>query len=257
VDVNHDRVTSAPFEDCSGRGVRILVVDSGVDGTHPMLAETSIAHYAVERGVNDAEAQVVAVASHDPIGHGTAVASIIRRLVPNAELSSVAVLGRKNRGTTENLFVALDWAASQGFDVVNVSLGTTYLSLLPKFKERLDRLYLAGCIVVSACSNLDPDIVEYPAHFTSVISVEQAKLATLALERTSRLVEFRASGVDVHAAWRDGKMVSVTGSSFAAPHVSAIVARMKERHPHWNATEIKAALYALVSPSPSPMPVQS
>ena len=85
---------STHFDDCTGQGVRVLVIDSGVDDTHPALLDRPIKHFVMEREADDAEARVVASVSLDPIGHGTAVASIIRRYAPNAELSSVAVLGR-------------------------------------------------------------------------------------------------------------------------------------------------------------------
>jgi subtilisin family serine protease len=62
-------------------------------------------------------------------------------------------------------------------------------------------------------------------------------------------VEFRAAGVDVPVAWRDGATAVVTGSSFAAPHVAALVARLRERHPAWNATQVKAALYEIAHPA--------
>jgi subtilisin len=146
----------------------------------------------------------------------------------------------------------LAWAAAQGYDVINTSVGTMYLGLVQKFKDRLDEVYVAGAVLVSACSNLDADIIEYPAHFPSVISVAHADLPPLALERRARrMVEFRAAGVNVPAAWRAGATSTVTGSSFAAPHVTALVARLRERHPSWNATQVKAALYELARPAPN------
>jgi subtilisin len=226
----------------------VLVVDSGVDDHHPEFAASRVMHFAVEEFANGG-LQVVPATSHDPIGHGTAVASIVRRYAPDAELTSVRILGRKNLGTTEHLFTALDWAVRERFDVINTSLGTTYLALLAKFKPRIDAAYLSGAILVSACSNLDAEIIEYPAHFTSVISVSAATLAPLALERTAGMVEFRAAGVDVPVAWRMGSVATVTGSSFAAPHVTALVARLREQYPQWNATQMKAALYELAAPA--------
>ena len=240
--------TAEPLAGLTGRGVRVLVVDSGVDDTHPAVGPGAVAHYAVvER--DDGRPSVEPAAAHDAVGHGTAVASIIRAHAPDVVLTSVRVVGRRNRGTTEHLFAALAWAAAEGFDVINTSLGSTYLALLGRFKPCVDGVYVAGATLVSACNNLDPDIVEYPAHFSSVVSVAHAALPPLSLERAPRrLVEFRAAGVEVPVAWRDGATAVVTGSSFAAPHVTALVARLRERHPTWNATQVKAALYEIARP---------
>jgi subtilisin family serine protease len=241
-------VTRDPIADLAGltgRGVRVCIVDSGVDDTHPAFAGAPVEHFAVEDAAGGG-LHVVPSTAHDPVGHGTAVASIVRRHAPDAALTSVRVLGRRNRGTTEHLFAALDWAVERGFDVVNTSVGSTYLGLLARFKPRVDAAYLAGAVLVSACSNLDPEIVEYPAHFASVVSVMHGALPPLAVERVPRcLVEFRALGVDVPVAWRDGATATVTGSSFAAPHVAALVARLRECHRDWNATQVKAALYEI------------
>jgi subtilisin family serine protease len=237
-----------PLDGLTGRGVRVLVVDSGVDDAHPALAGAAVAHYVVAEA--DGGLRVVPAPPLDPVGHGTAVASIVRRHAPDAELTSVRVVGQRGRGTVEHLLAALGWAAAQGYDVINTSLGSTYLALLGRFKPAVDGVYVAGSVLVSACNNLDPEIIEYPAHFASVVSVAHAALPPLALERCARrLVEFRAAGVDVPVAWRDGATAVVTGSSFAAPHVAALVARLRERHPRWNATQVKAALYELARPA--------
>ena len=241
--------SAEPLAGLTGRGVRVLIVDSGVDDAHPALAGAAVAHFAVDES-DDGRRCVVPDAPNDPVGHGTAVASIVRRHAPDAELSSVRVVGKRGRGTTEHLLSALEWAVAQRYDVINTSLGSTYLALLGRFKPAVDGVYVAGSVLVSACNNLDPDIVEYPAHFASVVSVAHAALPPLALERCARrLVEFRAAGVDVPVAWRDGATAVVTGSSFAAPYVAALVARLRERHPAWNATQVKAALYEIAHPA--------
>jgi subtilisin len=251
-------VTSGPVDAApalpggDGRGVRILIIDSGVEASHPQLAACPMRHYAVEDA--DGVSRVVEATPDDPVGHGTAVASIVHRLAPAAELTSLRVLGKRAVGTTRNLFVALEWAASRGFDIINTSLGTTYLATLAEFKRHLDALYLRRAIVVSACSNLDPEIIEYPAHFTSVVSVAHASLEAGRLERTEHLVEFRAPGVDVEVAWRDGATRRVTGSSFAAPHVTALVARLRERLGPLNATQVKSMLYDLAVPDAARVP---
>lgn len=241
-------MTGPQLADGTGRGVRVVIVDSGIDASHPSLVKACVSHFAVER-VPGIGLRVVSAASGDRAGHGTAVASIIHRHAPDAELISVRVFGRNNRATAEHVFCALDWANALRVDVVNTSLGSSYVALLAKFKRRVDAAFVSGAILVSACSNLDAGLVEFPAHFPTVVSVEHALLEGLSIERVhGRLVEFRAAGVDVRAAWKNGTWAALTGSSFAAPHVAALVARLRERHPAWNAAQVKSALYDLAEP---------
>ncbi len=238
----------AALRAATGAGVRVAVLDTGVDDTHPALADRPMTHF--EACEVPGGTAVLPAAPRDATGHGTAVASILRRYAPAAELTSVRVFGPGHRGTTQRLFAALDWAIAHEFDVVNTSLGTTYLGLLARFKERIDAAFVSRCIIVSASNNADPDVIEYPAHFATVVSVSHAPLAPLALERVpGRLVEFRATGVDVRAAWRGGHWATVSGSSFAAPHACALVARIRELHGGWNAAQVKSALYDLATPA--------
>ena len=63
--------------------------------------------------------------------------------------------------------------------------------------------------------------------------------------RPGQLAEFEARGEAVRTAWKDGERRTLTGSSFAAPHLAALLARLRECHMDWNACQAKAALYAL------------
>lgn len=231
----------------TGEGVRVLVIDSGVDDRHAALAARSIPRFAT---ATDASGRVAVIPSdlRDESGHGTAVAAIIRAHAPDAALTSVRIFGGANKATSDHLLAALDWGIEQGFDVINASLGTTYVALLARFKRRVDAAFVSGCVIVSASNNFDARVVEYPAHFPTVVSVEAAELPPLSIARvTRRLVEFRAAGVDVRVPWRDGTWAVVSGSSFAAPHVSALVARVKQARPQWNAAQVKSGLYELAS----------
>lgn len=225
--------------------VRVLIVDSGIDVAHPALATARVSHFQVDERASGPPLVVPGEAGDD-IGHGTAVASIVHAYAPNAELASVRLFGMGKRATTAALLAALDWGIAGGYDVINTSLGTTYLALLAKFKQRIDQAFVAGTVVVSASNNYDARIVEFPAHFPTVVSVEAAALDPCVVERVpKRLVEFRACGVDVRVAWRRREWAIVTGSSFAAPHVAAAVARIKEREPACNAAQVKSRLYDL------------
>jgi len=236
------------IERATGRGVRVLIIDSGVDDQHPALRQVSVSHYAARADLLGACAVHPDVCG-DASGHGTAVAAIIASYAPNVALTSLRIFGEGNRATSEFLLAALDWGITQGFDVINASFGTTYLALLARFKARVDSAFVNGSVIVSASHNFDVRVVEFPAHFPTVVSVEAAELPPLAIERVpKRLVEFRAAGINLRTAWRDGGWAVMSGSSFAAPHVAALVARIKEVRPNWNAAQVKSGLYELCPP---------
>ena len=99
---------------------------------------------------------------------------------------------------------------------------------------------------MAACNNTDYTRVEYPGSFTTVLSTSYGDLVGLSLRRRrGRLVEFVARGQDVRVPWLGGSFRVMSGSSFAAAHVAALAARVRQCRPAWNACQVKAALYAL------------
>ena len=107
----------------AGKGVRVCVLDSGIEHGHPLVGrvDRSTAIVREDGGIvvreDDAEG--------DLCGHGTACAGIIRMLAPECELVSVRVLGAGYTGSAKVMLRGLEWAIEQGFDVVNMSLSTT------------------------------------------------------------------------------------------------------------------------------------
>ena len=109
----------------SGEGVRVAVVDSGIDAGHPDL-EGSVDSGGVSVSLDGAGEAVLTPGPHqDAFGHGTACAGIIHRLAPRARITSVKVLGPGLAGKATAFLAGLGWAVEQGFDVINLSLGTT------------------------------------------------------------------------------------------------------------------------------------
>lgn len=222
----------------SGKGVRIAVIDSGIDAAHPQFTSLAISdHVAVleDRGhVNIVEEQPT-----DVYGHGTAVASVIHRIAPGAEIGSFRVLDARNLSRTAVIRTGVHEAIRRGYDILNCSFGCRGL---PKFvlphKEWIDEAYLHGRHVVAACNNTDPREPEWPAHFTSVIAVGVSPepaggdAAEELHHHPGEQVEFSAPGENISVAWTGGTTRTETGSSFAAPHVSALLARVLSVHPH-------------------------
>jgi subtilisin family serine protease len=236
----------ADWRKATGRGVRVLVVDSGVDPAHPTFAGQSIPTFVAQvdaRGFR----HVVPEPPLDVSGHGTAVAGIIHAFAPEAELSSVRVMSEIG-GSSLLVIAALHWAIDQGFHVVNCSFTSADGRFLADYKAVVDRAFCRNAVIVAACNNRNYGAVEYPGSFPTVISTDFDKMEGLTLRRRrGELVEFVAAGDHVTVAYRDGQSRIMTGSSVASPHVAAIVARIRQLRPEWNACQIKSSLYELAA----------
>jgi subtilisin family serine protease len=186
---------------------------------------------------------------HDDLfGHGTACAGIIHRIAPEAEIYSIRVLGRTLSGRGATFLAGLRWAIEQGMDVVNLSLGTTRPEFAAPLHELADAAYFQRTALVTAANNLP--VASYPSLFATVVSVacyasapEDDPLAFYC--NPSPPVEFGAPGIDIRVAWLDGGMITATGNSFAAPHLTGVIALLRGKHPELTPAETKAVLRAL------------
>jgi subtilisin family serine protease len=233
----------AAFGGSDGSGVRVAIVDSGVERGHPAIGDRLVASMVVE--VNDDDAGVTEDATGaDVVGHGTACAGIIHAIAPGAELVSVRVLGPNNRAKGIAFAAAIDWVVEQGIGVANLSLSSRSEPLAALFHELADRAYFANTLLVCAANNVPGP--SYPSLFASVISVAAHDEADPAVwfYNPAPPVEFGAYGVDVDVAWRGGGRIRATGNSFAAPHLAGYAARIRARHPAASPFEVKAILAA-------------
>ena len=233
------------FHAGTGKGVRIAVLDSGVDGTHPVFAGRVRAQFDVvtdRRGVRCVPSKLT-----DSIGHGTACAGIILQVAPEAELYSVQVIGSEARGTADQLVAALSFALDQGYDVINMSLGTTDERITRRLGALTDRAFYEGKIIVAAANNLGQ--IAFPAHFSSVLAVGMEGFdnpESLRYDLGSP-IEVAARGVYVEAPAMGGGTQLFTGTSFACPHVSGMVARLRSLYPDLTAFEARSLLRLLAS----------
>jgi subtilisin len=225
----------------SGRGVRVCLVDSGIEAGHPDVGQVQ-GSFAVTRA-DGGEPTVEPAADGDPCGHGTACAGIIRSLAPECELYSVRVLGEAYTATGEAFVTGLRWAVAQAFDVVNLSLSTTRRRFAEELHALADQAYFAGTVLVAAAHNTP--VESFPWRFASVISVGSHGIADpgLVLYNPRPPVEFFAHGTDVEVAWIGGIRTRITGSSFAAPHVAGYCALAMGKHLGLTPFQVKSLLY--------------
>lgn len=228
----------------TGRGVKVAVVDSGVDGNHPLVG-------GVQGGVvleydRDAPDSVRATEGPHPdlFGHGTACAGVIRGIAPDCEIHSIRVLGSGLTGKGLVFAAGLRWAIEHGMDVVNLSLSTSRREYFALFHELADQAYFANTVLVSAMNNVVTET--YPSQYSSVFSVAARPSVDHPgfSYNPAPPAEFGAAGIDVDVAWLDGGTITATGNSFAAPVIAGYAALVLNKHPDLTPFQVKTVLQA-------------
>lgn len=232
------------WRSATGRGVRVAIVDSGIDANHPDLRGRVME--SVEARIDNKRIVFDPSESGDSAGHGTACAGIIAKIAPDAQLFSIKVLGSAGLGDGQAFLAGLEYAIKQRYQVINLSLGTTKPQFFSPLHDLLDRAYQAGCIVVAAANNLPHP--SFPSVFSSsLISViKSAETDPLNFGfHFGEVIELTAPGVNVRTAWLDGGHRTLTGNSFACPHIAGVIALLLEKHPEMTPFQVKSALYAI------------
>jgi subtilisin len=228
----------------SGRGIKVAVIDSGVDGTHPLVGGIN-GGVALEYDPDAANSVRIIEGPHDDLfGHGTACAAIIRRLAPDCEIYSVRVLGERLTAKGLVFTEGLRWAIDNRMDVVNLSLSTKSMDYFELLHDLADRANFQGTILVAAANNLP--IASYPSLYSSVLSVaaRPGSESSGFAYNPQPPVEFGAAGIDVDVAWLNGSTIKATGNSFAAPVIAGYAAKILGLHPGLTPFQIKTILHA-------------
>ena len=229
----------------TGAGVRVCILDSGVQPDHPLVGELEGA--VALRKDDEGQIHVEDDTEGDLCGHGTACAGIVRSLAPDARIFSVRVLGAGFKGSGAVLLEGLRWAIAEGFDVINMSLSTTKKQFSGFLHELADSAYFRRTVLVASAHNMP--VESYPWRFSSVISVgshEEPDPKTF-FYNPSPPVEFFARGVNVDVAWIGGATVRSSGNSFATPHMSGICTLILAKHPELTPFQLKSVLYLIAS----------
>jgi subtilisin family serine protease len=242
----------AALADATGRGVCVAILDTGVDVTHPDLQGAVVRSVEVfgppQPRVSDLPATGLSAQQLDPVGHGTACAGIIHQISPQAQLISVRVIGAGAAGTGEQFVRGLQWVLTQcqpKVQVVNLSLGTMEERFAGPLRRLVDQAYANDVMLVAAANNMGH--ASYPAQFASLISVDNQGFPdplTFHYQR-GRPIEVVARGIYVQAPKSGGGYQLWTGTSFACPHISGVVARLLSLNPRLTTFQVKTLLHVL------------
>jgi subtilisin family serine protease len=256
----------------TGAGVKVAVLDTGVDQTHPDLADREVA----EQNFSEAPDNV------DNFGHGTHVASIVagtgaksggkyRGVAWGASILDGKVLDDFGSGSESGIIAGMQWAAEQGADIANLSLGGGDTPEVDPLEEAVNTLSEQfGTLFVIAAGNSGPGegTLGSPGTADAALTVgavdDEDQLADFS-SRGPRLdgaikPDITAPGVDIAAAKAangqigdpaDDGYVTLSGTSMATPHVAGAAALIAQQHPDWTGAQLKAALTASAAPNPA------
>jgi subtilisin family serine protease len=131
--------------------------------------------------------------------------------------------------------------------VCNLSLGTNKPEFFDALHELADEAYFRNVVLVTAANNLPAP--SFPSVYASVISVAAHGVQDphLFYYNPNPPVEFGALGMGVRVAWHDKTSITATGNSFAAPHITGVVARILSKHPELTTFQVKMVLRALAA----------
>jgi subtilisin family serine protease len=216
----------------------IAIIDSGVNPWHSHVN-------GVERGLSislDARGEVITSADFtDEIGHGTAIAGIIKEKSPKARLYAIKIFFKELSAPSSVLLAALEWAINEGVKIIHLSLGTEREECRSGLDELCQCAYDRGTVLVASARG--PNDKVYPAAFDTVIGVYWDKNCgkDALIYRPKSLVKFGAYGWPRSLPGLPQDM-NFHGNSFAAAHVSARVAKLLEENPHVGTSQIKGML---------------
>ena len=251
----------------TGKGVKIAVLDTGIYGDHPDLKGKVIA----EKNFS------TAADATDHFGHGTHVASIAagtgaksggkyKGVAPDAELLNGKVLDDNGSGDDSGILAGMEWAAAQGADVVNLSLGGGDTPEIDPLEAEVNKLSEEKGILFAIAAGNEGDFgdqtIGSPGSAADALTVgavdDNDKLASFSSRGPGLDGQIKpdvtAPGVDITAAAAPGSVIdkevgekpagylTISGTSMATPHVAGAAALLKQQHPDWKFSELKGAL---------------
>jgi subtilisin len=233
----------AAWECSQGKAIKVAVLDSGIDGTHPDLAD----NYKGEISFVPDESNPTDYNSHGTHCAGTIAARIngvgVVGVAPAAYLYAVKVLSRTGSGQFSWIIAGIDWCIKNGIRIVSMSLGGD--SAPSALEAMCNAAWSKGLLLVAAAGN-NGGAVGFPASYGSVVAVSAIDSSNIIASFSSRgpKVELCAPGVNVLSTIPGGGYGTKNGTSMACPHVSGAAALAWGGHRYANNITIRRLLAA-------------
>ncbi|MET8508212.1 type VII secretion-associated serine protease mycosin [Streptomyces sp. NPDC004787] len=249
------------WQDTKGKGVRVAVIDTGVDDVNPQLKPAVDAKAGKDYlkpdkqnpgAGNDQRGKTDGTV--DEVGHGTKVAGIIAArprkgtgfvgLAPEATIIPIRQNDEKNSGKSDTMALAIDHAVAKGAQVINISQDTTQpLSPDSKLGQAVARAIAANVVIVASAGNdgMDGKLKNtYPAAFPGVIAVASSDRNNerAPFSQSGTFVGVAAPGVDIVSTVPGGGQCVDNGTSFSAPYVAGVAALLRAKYPKWTVAQI-------------------
>ncbi|NSC24219.1 type VII secretion-associated serine protease mycosin [Streptomyces albus subsp. chlorinus] len=235
-----------------GAGVRVAVIDTGVDVRNEQLTDAVDPrlgrNFLPKKPKKDETGQATprGKPTTDEVGHGTKVAGIIAArpapdtgfvgLAPKATIIPIKQNDANGSGTAESLARSIDYAVEAGADVINISQDTAE-ALQPDSTLQLAvrRALDADVVVVASAGNdgLGGNVKKtYPASYPGVLAVASSDRNNerAPFSQSGDFVDVAAPGVDIVSTVPHGGHCSDNGTSFSAPYVAGVAALLRAKH---------------------------
>ncbi|MFD7440720.1 type VII secretion-associated serine protease mycosin [Streptomyces sp. NPDC059909] len=253
------------WQDTKGKGVRVAVIDTGVDDVNPQLKPAVDASAGKDFLEPDKNAVDKAAGNRgktdgtvDEVGHGTKVAGIIAArprkgtgfvgLAPEATIIPIRQNDERNSGKSHTMAAAIDHAIAEKADVINISQDTTQ-ALTPQsdLGRAVARAVARDIVVVASAGNdgMDGELKNtYPAAFDGVLAVASSDRNNerAAFSQAGEFVGVAAPGVDIVSTVPGGGQCVDNGTSFSAPYVAGVATLLRAKYPTWKAHQVVAQI---------------
>lgn len=249
----------------TGKGMRVAVIDTGVDVTNPQLTDAvdvKSGRNFLPKNLRDDDGNPIERGKEngttDTVGHGTKVAGIIAArpvkgtgfvgLAPDATIIPIQQNDAEGNGDVGTLTDAIRYAVQAGAHVINISQDTTRpMTSTSDLKLAIDQALARKIVVVASAGNdgLGGNVKEtYPASYEGVLAVAASDRNNerAAFSQSGEFVGVAAPGVDMISTVPKGGHCSDNGTSFSAPYVAGLAALIKAKHPDWTARQIVAQI---------------
>ncbi|MEW2086063.1 type VII secretion-associated serine protease mycosin [Streptomyces sp. NPDC005283] len=251
------------WQDTKGKGVRVAVIDTGVDNDNVQLksavdASAGKDFLKPDKDSSSDDKRGKTDGTVDEVGHGTKVAGIIAArprkgtgfvgLAPEATVIPIRQNDEKNSGNDKTMATAIDHAITKGADVINISQDTTKpLSLDSALNKAIQRAIQKKIVVVASAGNdgMNGKLKDtYPAAFPGVLAVAASDRNNerAVFSQAGGFVGIAAPGVDVVSTVPGNGQCVDNGTSFSAPYVAGVAALLKAKYPEWTVPQIIAQI---------------